>query len=308
MRRGFTLLEIVLAVLVSSMVLSACLALFRVLDRSNNALGERAQQFLGVGAAQEAMQNAFTSLLMMSGGGNPQAEVGRPRLLLSDPRASGVSGIPRLEVVVTKPPLPGLAPFVFEEDLERDEVRSGNRASRRGDRERIRREGERYWDGRPIRGAFELRQEPSGLWSLVWRNLAVGGEPLRDVPEQTTTLIEGLRSLEWLVFDDRRKQRNYSASRTADIPAYAECRLQTTAGHTALWLFEVVWQQGEEDRDANLADIESLETLFDEIERYSRVNGGLGTDALTREEEQGAADLPDDVVELLEPPEPEPEP
>jgi len=255
-RRAFTILELTLALLVSTLVISSAFGLFRLMTTTNRVLAVRAEQFVGVGAARMSMESAFGSLVLAAGTANEQETALRPRLILS--RRGQLGGAQRLEMVVQRPPLPGLAPFV-----ERASADEGSLRRFGGSRDDIGDRYVRHWDGRPIRGAFELEPEPvrtdsRGLplgeqtWRLVWRNLEVGGEPVPDIPRQRTVLLDGIVAFDWSVFQDRRRRLTYEATRTGQIPAYAECRVRTSAGHSAEWLFELDWINGSVDRPPDM--------------------------------------------------------
>lgn len=255
-RPGFTILELTLALLVSTLVISSAFGLMRLMTTTNRVLAARAEQFVGIGAARMSMESAFGSLVLAAGTTGEQQAALRPRLILS--RQGQLGGAQRLEMVVQHPPLRGLAPFVERESADERSLRRF-RQSREDN-------GDRYvrrWDGRPIRGAFELepervRTDSRGLplgeqtWRLVWRNLEVGGEPVPDIPQQRTVLLEGIEAFDWSVFQDRRRRPTYEATRTGEIPAYAECRVRTDAGHSAEWLFELDWINGSVDQPPDM--------------------------------------------------------
>jgi prepilin-type N-terminal cleavage/methylation domain-containing protein len=130
---------------------------------------------------------------------------------------------------------------------------------------------------RCTRGAFELRpQELNGRqratmarrgmdgvtsWELWWVPLKPrvpeGVEPpaslMRRPLDEPTLVASNIRSLQWKLFDDRKKKTTGTATWQADLPAYVEVMVETTAGLKAEWMFEVDWATGSEVPGARAA-------------------------------------------------------
>lgn len=110
---------------------------------------------------------------------------------------------------------------------------------------------------RASRGAFELRPSLTDATGqsleLWWVPLARVGSrpdeldaaPVLDVPYR---IARELRTMRWRVFRERQWSGDLAATWAEELPAYIEIELETTAGLTAKWLFEVGYARGPELR------------------------------------------------------------
>lgn len=240
-RRGFTLIELTLALLVGSLVIGACLSAFLLMDRGDRTMQERYQTRIDLSDARLAIANSFRSISLPRGrlGEDSESENRRfesPRLVLdADPRNQSVQ---RFEVTLSRPPLPGLA-------VTRINPRTGRPLNGpiRG-----------VWEVVPQRVVVEGEQRVS--WSLQWRTISIGGvlvqPPAGALPgsEQDDTrrvMVRGLRSLEWTAFKESERQPRYMARNVTDLPSFVEIELTAETGQYANWLFEVDWTLADEE-------------------------------------------------------------
>ena len=123
---------------------------------------------------------------------------------------------------------------------------------------------------RAVRGALELRpqaldakerrrfadqgEDAPVAWEMWWVPLppresansppptfdevASAGEPYR--------VASNLRYVKWTVFHERQRKQAHSATWHGQMPAYIELAVETTAGLTANWMFELDWSRGPE--------------------------------------------------------------
>ncbi len=122
--------------------------------------------------------------------------------------------------------------------------------------------------GGPSRGVFELRPDTatrwadpgsrsaraaagSDGWTLWWRPLPREApvdprqlDPTAD--ELAVPLASGLTRCRWRVFANRRQGDEINAVWMHELPAYVMLDVQTTAGLSASWVFEVGWTNGPE--------------------------------------------------------------
>lgn len=122
---------------------------------------------------------------------------------------------------------------------------------------------------RAFRGAFELRPMPVSqgdvddarvqgvdveqAWEMWWVPLP----PRRDMDSTPSDyeraaagepylVASNLRFVKWMMFDDGEEKSAISSTWTAQLPAYIELSVETTAGLASKWMFEVDWGQGPE--------------------------------------------------------------
>jgi prepilin-type N-terminal cleavage/methylation domain-containing protein len=123
---------------------------------------------------------------------------------------------------------------------------------------------------RAIRGALELRPQAIDArerrriadqgddapmaWEMWWvplppresvnspeptfEDLAAVGEPY--------LVASNLRYVKWTVFHERQRKSAHSSTWHGQMPAYIELAVETTAGLTANWMFELDWSRGPE--------------------------------------------------------------
>lgn len=133
-RSGFTLLEVVLAATLGTLVMAGVLSIFFSLERTSTSLQVRGDQAAGLQRTRLVMQRAFNSILTAQvqltrtpTGAVSDEETAPPRVLLEPdanlpqlmrrPEADGtqtVSPVQRLEIVLIDPPVPARARDPFE--------------------------------------------------------------------------------------------------------------------------------------------------------------------------------------------------
>jgi prepilin-type N-terminal cleavage/methylation domain-containing protein len=274
-RRGFTLLETILAAVIGSLVLLACAGLFGLLDRSDRRLGARFEDVMAMERLRSAVARAMDTLVM-STEPQPPGSDGRglsdapaegatrpppPRFVLEPDLSPSLTGVLRRANIAGKD---GAAPQRFEVVLARSPVPP--RGPRVAAPEHGRRAVRGVFELRPDRrkekdhGSYAVKGDEAG-WTLWWRPLSIPdgrttGEPggndgdtrwmdPADDPA-ATELITGLERCQWTVYVKREKQTQYAAVWALALPAYVELSVKTTAGVTARWMFEVGWSNAPE--------------------------------------------------------------
>jgi hypothetical protein len=256
-RRGFTVLETMLAAAMGSLVLVAVVVLLGMVDRTERLTSRRERDTATLAQLHMVMDRTFGSLVMMDGvtlsvpqpgdrSGKDGPPPARPRMLL-EPVGSRNSARPpasdlpaqRLEVVVEKSPVPpgwGGGPLM-DTSYAMDDP-----------------------DVVATRGVFEVRpgrgrdRAADGTWTLWWRPLpphddgrealAFRLEPGQD--ERAVVVADGLTECQWLAFKNRQRGSEIAASKFDELPAYMEMQVATVSGITANWMFEVQWSNGPE--------------------------------------------------------------
>lgn len=273
-RRSFTLIEIILATMLGSMVIAGAASVIAMLNRSDSMLRDRFDQTNDLAKAQLVFRRIFSTVVMS----NEQKPVGystagtramseqvraaaaarlaegnadlpTPRFIVTQNESRPAPASPlsiasgesfpnqRLEIVVSQPPLvSSLAP---REILE-------NRDS-----------------GNIVRGALELRPSRtrsgkpcSAVWWIPLIETEEGWIPMRDDRGFTLgdKVIDGVVGIRWTIFDDRQRKSTYSAIWYDELPAYVEVELRTTAGLYANWMFDVGWFVGPDSPASTLPD------------------------------------------------------
>ena len=271
-RRGFTLLETILAGLIGTLVLSACIGLFGLLDRSDRRLGARFEDVLAMGRLRTAVSRAMDTLVMStdpqpagSDGRNlpenPATPLPPPRFVLEPDLAPSLTGLMRRANIAGKE---GSPPQRFELVLARSPVpppRGRETAPAHG-RRAVRGVFELRPDRRRERdhGSYAVKGDEAG-WTLWWRPLRIPSGPTTGTaqgddadtrwmdPSQDPAAVEiisGLERCQWTVYQDREKRTTYSAIWALGLPAYVELSVRTTAGVNAAWMFEVGWSNSPE--------------------------------------------------------------
>lgn len=254
-RRGFTLVEMVLATSLGTMVIIASIGVLGMTSRADTTLARRSTQTIELGTLHGLMQEAFSSLLMSSDarpvadddGDDADQIIIRPRMILTeDPTtaplarraayAAGGSGrqITRpqvLELVLSTP----IAGFGLPADLPDEIVASINETRLAS------------------RGVLELRpdDDKNNTWALWWRPVLDDGSPIAPELElyqdrAAVRLAGGLTQLRWQVYHERERKTAFEATWSDDLPAYVELELTTSSGLYANWMFEVGWSSGPE--------------------------------------------------------------
>lgn len=287
-RRGFTLMETMLAASLGALLVLMVVGMFGFMDRSEGAQVRRIEQIEALARVHKVMERVFsavvvadqnTAAMLQSGTDEPSVDGKRKRrreptrLLLKQDESAALSAamrraktgdgkVQRLEVVLDRLPVPRN----FARGLTGD-VGTSVQANQTGEEAAIM---------GPIRGVFELRpdaatirvggkgepERPDGRtgWTLWWRALPFdeeGPDPaLLDPTEDPTAvpIASGLASCNWTAFVKRERKNMLSVTSYLDLPAYVEMEVMTLGGFHANWMFEVQWSVAQEDA----ADAERL--------------------------------------------------
>lgn len=251
-RRGFTVVELLLAAALGAMVVMASMTLFAAISRTerrtavrdfgqqelsrlNAAIRKATSQIVVLGFAPRPAPPTPPAVALPEGvePAEPEEPGTYPRLILE---TDTMTGMQRMELVVAEPPVLGGADGVA---LEAD---AGKRFSM-------------------TRGAFVVRPSIGTLPDDVMREV-LPGTPLFDVwwvpvdrkeeglapvgRAEGVIVARGLTELRWRFFksdENRQLQALTSAKVTArsELPAYFEMDVATVQGHKGKWMFEVGW-------------------------------------------------------------------
>ena len=307
MRRGFTILETVLAAVVGLLVLTTAMAVLSSVRRTDMSLSARAGADMQFDAAQRFIRRATSSLLTSPTSASGEATSPGGRFLLRNNRVGGTmapkiwmdsAGGPTqlFEVVLSEPLLTasrqgpavlaraGAGPRSVDESLLTRADLSG------------------------YRGRFELRSpeddgpRPEGAppeYELWWSpleppDLPVGFDP-RTLP-LPVKLLDSVTFLRWRVFVERGWRDEYSARVTGDLPAYVELRIETAGGSHARWMFEIGWDEGEEYAPPEADDTETGEESDpDEALEGLPIDADDLPDELQQELERARSEIPEAV-------------
>lgn len=286
-RRGFTIIETVLAASLGAAVVLVCLGIMGAMDRTQEVIARRQTQVEMLSRLHLVMERTFSSLVMaelntgaVNLGGRTPLETGlqrdgirggermaepRPRLLLGpDPNASRQGPVQRLEVVVSKAPVPpGWGRSTTAEVMEAQEAFDAlqvGMAATRGVFEL------RPDEATPVHLRDNLAPPEPGGWTLWWRPLPAqstgeDGDPYMLEPWEDPTavpVVSGLVQCRWLAFKAvsepgrprvREKQPALESMDFQGLPAYMEMEVRTAGGLTANWMFEIGWLNGPETLD-----------------------------------------------------------
>lgn len=238
--RGFTLLEVMIASALGSVLLLAALGMMGFIRNTDLRLAKRFDDVTDLTILHGAVRRAMQSMVAAPGTGNqnnsPQTQAARanespedrarrereetlrrsrgeeeqrrkPRFLL-EPQIKGQSGADaprRLELVLLDQPTAGPAPTAAS-----------------------------------IRGAFELRPEIDGL-AIVWTPITPRGTSIK--------LAGGIRDVRWAAmardeienrFDRKSSawRRDLAAVHLGEFPKALSLEIETNRGTTVQWLFE----------------------------------------------------------------------
>lgn len=259
MRRAFTMLELVLAMSMASMVGVGAFAVLNMMNRGDRTLESRSTQVRELATLHGLLQDALGSLVM-SNAERPNTNVGGESLEQDLEALMEFDGIdddqPVRPRMILREDLSGLAqsaegrntPQSFELVL-RDGIASYNEPEGLSDAELAALQRGRE----AIRGVLELRPEGSA-WALWWRPVDEHGGPIRDDHEShreqsALRLCGGLNGFQWKAFYRGDRLPTYKATWSNDLPAYFELEVSTTTGLYASWMFEVGWTTAAETRE-----------------------------------------------------------
>jgi prepilin-type N-terminal cleavage/methylation domain-containing protein len=264
-RRGFTLIETVLALIVGALVLAASLGVLTTVQRSDVALTDHAREMNDLARTQSAARRAMDTLLAAPSGAvrgalglgaDSEVLAGILDTALPEPipglpaRLEMSTGEnPRLEAVLSRPLL--------------DTPAAGTRSP--GD------------DGRIAvaagslpghRGAFELRPEPGAEGPTLWWVPLPPPEPPEWVMFDPATLppphrlCRNVTLLRWTAFIDSARVSDVRVIESIQYPAYIELEIATAGGGYGNWTFELGWTVGPElDAPPEAEEPEAQETL-----------------------------------------------
>jgi hypothetical protein len=245
-----------MAALIGGMVLVACAGMFTAMEGIDARLQSRFLAQADLQRTRTVVGRTIDTFLMSAEPQRPENSPERvnlpARFILAPDKTAAVDRAAtrarlagaarpespqRLEVVLSRWPVPrGLA--------EERRAALGSRAA-----DRVPPPG----PGGAVRCAFELRPGRDGTWAMWWRPLPLienGGRAARDTdPAQdpnAVQLISGLTKCRWTAFDNRERKSEIASTWATDLPAYVELEIETAAGPSANWMFEVAWGNGKE--------------------------------------------------------------
>ena len=258
-RRGFTLLETMLSLVVGMLVLLATLGVMATVRDSDDALAVRAEQQHELAEVRIAVSSALSRLrpapnnivrdTLPDSFTDDQIEA-----ILETPfpepieglphhfELANVEGEPRLEIVVDRLPRATYPPLTDEELAARDPSTLPKGATG----------GITFNELLGFRGAFTLRaSQERTAYELWWVPLPPEGLPEGYVFDESTLpepklLCGHVASLSWSAFIDGGKVTQVRAVEARQFPAYVELELTTTDGLYASWMFELGWIPGNE--------------------------------------------------------------
>jgi len=263
-RRGFTLIETLLAAALGSALVLLVVALMGFMDRAEGAQASRLEQIESLSRLHKIMTRTFSSIIVAdpnsgasfraavnAGAGRDKDKDEPARVLLSPDESSAVKrvarGVQRLEVVLDRPPVPqGFARGLV------GSLANSEQANLETEDEAIR---------GPVRGVFELRPDDMtrrvdgerakltngqlGL-TLWWRPLVDerGAEVDPTDDARAVPIVSGLAQCTWKAYIKRKKQSELRVVSNLELPAYMELEARTLGGYHANWMFEVQWSVG----------------------------------------------------------------
>ncbi|MEL6499645.1 MAG: prepilin-type N-terminal cleavage/methylation domain-containing protein [Planctomycetota bacterium] len=270
-RRGFTMLETVLAVAVGSLVLAAAFGMIATIRSSDRALADQSRDMNSLAATQIAVRRALDTIHAAPPGTvrSAMADAGEDaaNAVLNTAFPSPVPGLaarlemttganPRLEVVLGSPLLdrPPAAP---------DDAAAGETGL-------VTRVAAEQLPGH--RGAFEVRREPDREFPSLWwvplppRDLPAGVVFDEESLPRPRRLCPDVRSLTWTAFIDSQRVPLVRAIEKSQLPAYIELEIETAGGGYGNWMFELGWTVGvelEAPPDDASASVETEENIIE---------------------------------------------
>lgn len=281
-RRGFTLVEIILASVLGSLIVVASWSLFSTVNAADRRSRERASDTIQLSNVHRVLSRAFQTI--------QTAE--RTRVVSAQPNTANLAIPSTFEG--TNPDEAAKRGRVPRVILEQDQGRPGQRlemvlaeAPIRG--ARLQRAG---YDPstNAVRGAFRLapsERGPRGSHDLVWEmyqplESETDAEAERSV-SATRVIAEGLEDLRIRFWKSEPRSQELKPMMTAevvleaDLPAYAEVAVRLASGRTVNWMFEIGWTPGPEPLAASSPGLIPPET--DPAGGPSPASGGSGASA-----------------------------
>lgn len=258
-RRGFTLLETMLAMVVGILVLTAAMGVMSGIRSSDAMLSVRATHQREMADVRASVSSALARLRPgpnnivrdhLGDGVEEETLNAIYNAAYPDPIAglayhfelTDESGLPRLEVVVDRLTMGAYRPEerseAHEEGEPRAEVEGGLAFG--------------FEDLSGFRGAYELRESADRASAeLWWVPMPPRNVPAGLVFDETTLpgprlLCAHVAELRWTAFIDRARTPRVRAVEARQLPAYVELELRTTEGLHASWMFELGWIPGAE--------------------------------------------------------------
>ena len=229
--RGFTLIEVVLAGMLSAIVAGACLGFVFTLTRADAASAERTAVMVDMSRIHRAFQHTFRTMLLDTTPPKP-GDARQARIALLE----GGLG-PRLELTLMRPPVLGVI------DGKPMSLEAQNSAAV-GALE-LRRPIKLLSDGSAMTDESSLE-----LWWTPYAQET--GKPELDQRQQAKGVrIAGNIQSMGVSFYRTGENKTLERQRTAEIagwdqvPAYVEASVQMTDGQQTSWLFEVAAQGGQ---------------------------------------------------------------
>ncbi|MEM8757291.1 MAG: prepilin-type N-terminal cleavage/methylation domain-containing protein [Planctomycetota bacterium] len=263
-RRGFTLVETVLAMVVGSLILAAALGVLVTVEENGRALGEHARGMNDLALVQQVTRDAMANLHVAPAGVFNRAVRGGQGVPPSVPAVDAAAeagvfpepppglshrfemtskdGRPRLEIVVRRP-LMGPPP-ARPEGLPDAVLTAADLPAHRGAFEL--RSPERGGEGRRRPARTGDRDATMELW---WVPL-----PPIEMPEGVSfdegslpppaRLARGIDRLTWTSFIDSQRVPRVRAFEASQLPAFIELELGTATGAYGNWTFELGFSAG----------------------------------------------------------------
>ncbi len=283
-RRGFSLLETVLAAALGVVVVFGATAIIGVMGRTDRSLEVRTVSMMQMASLRLALQRSFSGLVTTTIEDAPGI-AGTSIEVTDEEGATTRRSLSYAELVAIRSEVEAI-PEVWQrdlpvEDLPRLILRQDRTPSYLGGP--VSPTGTQYIQsfevvveeppagmGWPVdldpfeaaeleesvagyRGIFELREDDEDLggWAMWWRPLRPDGTPYtldtdRRHGINAIRLASGIESLTWNVFYRNERLNAYQASAADDLPAYVEIEVRALSGLYASWIFEVQWATGPE--------------------------------------------------------------
>ena len=269
-RRGFTMLETVLAVAVGSLVVAAAFGVIATVRSSDRALAAQSRDMNSLASTQIAVRRALDSIHAA-----PQGSVRRAMNEADDEAVNAILNtaypdpIPGLaaRLEMTTGTNPRLEVVVSEPLLDRPPPTPTANADASGSLAVI---GAEQLPGH--RGAFEVRRDPDEEFPALWwvplppRDLPAGVVFDEDTLPRPRKLCADVRALTWTAFIDSERVPLVRAVEKTQLPAYIELEIETAGGGYGNWMFELGWTVGGELQappDDASASVETEENIIE---------------------------------------------
>ena len=257
---GFTLIEMMSATLIGTLVVTSCVLVFAALSRADERFAVRYDDTMSMErtylAVQRALREIVVSPIVAAGEEAPE-----PRLVLSAERGLARMRPPGWEsarVLVVGDERD--QPQRFEMVVRRWPIESPTGRRLGGLRlEALGLDPDAFSLAEPVamRGAFVL--QPRGrtstgrpVWRLLWQPM-IAVRPTEDAVYFTpapaayeVVLAEGVLWCRWQVFFKNKRLLAHTATTVLKLPAYVELELELASGMMANWMFEIAWTNGPE--------------------------------------------------------------